>query len=199
MMTAPERKHAKQHILDTARVIISKKGYSAVGLNEVLSAAHVPKGSFYNYFGSKDLFGVALLDAYFDHYLDNMTRIFERDGLTDSQKLGLYWEHWIDNQTRETDSGNCLAVKLGAEVADLSEPMRLALERGTSRIIDALAASISSGIEERSIKVDESPQRTAFRLYALWLGASVMAKITRTTAPFDEALLMTETVLNHPD
>jgi TetR/AcrR family transcriptional repressor of nem operon len=198
-MTANERKHAKQHILDTARVIISKKGYSAVGLNEVLSAAHVPKGSFYHYFGSKDLFGVAMLEAYFDEYLENMTRIFERDGLTDSQKLRLYWEHWIDNQTRETDSGNCLAVKLGAEVADLSEPMRLALERGTSRIIDVLAASISRGIEERSIRADESPQRTAFRLYAVWLGASVMAKITRTTAPFDEALSMTETVLNHPD
>jgi TetR/AcrR family transcriptional repressor of nem operon len=198
-MTANERKHAKQHILDTARVIISKKGYSAVGLNEVLSAAHVPKGSFYHYFGSKDLFGVAMLEAYFDEYLENMTRIFERKGLSDAQKLGLYWQHWIDNQTGKTDAGNCLAVKLGAEVADLSEPMRLALQRGTSRIIDVLAASISRGIEERSIRADESPQRTAFRLYAVWLGASVMAKITRTTAPFDEALSMTETVLNHPD
>jgi TetR/AcrR family transcriptional repressor of nem operon len=89
-------------------------------------------------------------------------------------------------------------VKLGAEVADLSEPMRLALERGTSRIIEVLAASISRAIEERSIKVDEGSQRTAFRLYALWLGASVMAKITRSTTPFDEALSMTATLLNHP-
>ena len=76
--------------------------------------------------------------------------------------------------------------------------MRLALERGTSRIIHVLATSISRAIDERSIKVDEGSQRTAFRLYALWLGASVMAKITRSTAPFDEALSMTETILSRP-
>jgi hypothetical protein len=32
----------------------------------------------------------------------------------------------------------------------------------------------------------------------LWLGASVMAKITGTAAPFDEARTMSDTVLNHP-
>lgn len=197
-MTVTERKHARQHILDVAKSIIGNKGYSAVGLNEVLQAAQVPKGSFYHYFGSKDVFGVALLDGYFETYLDDMTRIFSRTGLSEYQKLELYWQQWINNQTSKTESGNCLAVKLGAEVADLSEPMRLALERGTSRIIEVLAASISRAIEERSIKVDEGSQRTAFRLYALWLGASVMAKITRSTTPFDEALSMTATLLNHP-
>lgn len=37
----------RQHILDTAKPIILGKGFSAVGLNELLFAAGVPKGSFY--------------------------------------------------------------------------------------------------------------------------------------------------------
>jgi len=39
------------------------KGFSVVGLNEVLKSAGVPKGSFYHYFSSKDAFGEALLAA----------------------------------------------------------------------------------------------------------------------------------------
>jgi TetR/AcrR family transcriptional repressor of nem operon len=197
-MSVTESKNVRQHILDVAKSIIGKKGYSAVGLNEVLQSAQVPKGSFYHYFGSKDAFGVALLDGYFELYLEDMTRIFQRAGLSGYQKLGLYWQQWIDNQTRETESGNCLAVKLGAEVADLSEPMRQALDRGTSSIIGSLAGAITRGVADRSLSISETPQRTAFRLYALWLGASVMAKITGTAAPFDEARTMSDTVLNHP-
>jgi len=193
-----EIKNVRQHILDVAKSIIGKKGYSAVGLNEVLQAAQVPKGSFYHYFGSKDAFGASLLDGYFEMYLEEMQHIFKRADLSEYQKLGAYWQQWIDNQTSETDAGKCLAVKLGAEVADLSEPMRLALERGTSRIIEVLAGSIARGVKDRSLSVDDDPERTAFRLYSLWLGASVMAKITRSAGAFDDARSMTQTVLNYP-
>jgi len=194
-MAVNEVKSVRQHILDVAKSIIGKKGYSAVGLNEVLKVAQVPKGSFYHYFNSKDAFGMAMLDGYFDVYMEDMGRIFARVDLTEHQKLELYWQRWIDNQTRETDAGNCLAVKLGAEVADLSEPMRLALEHGTSRIIGALAASIALGLEQRSLNVTEPPERVAFWLYSLWLGASVMAKIRQSRAPFEDARTMTGLVL----
>jgi TetR/AcrR family transcriptional repressor of nem operon len=56
----------RQHILDTGNRIIAAKGFSAVGLNEILQAAEVPKGSFYHYFKSKEQFGEALLEAFFD-------------------------------------------------------------------------------------------------------------------------------------
>jgi TetR/AcrR family transcriptional repressor of nem operon len=194
-MSITEGKNVKQNILDVAKLIVGKKGFSAVGLNEVLQAAQVPKGSFYHYFGSKDAFGVALLDGYFETYLEDMRQIFQKPELSESQKLGMYWKQWIDNQTGDTESGKCLAVKLGAEVADLSEPMRLALNRGTSKIIECLAAAITRGVEEQTLTLNEDPMRTATRLYSLWLGTSVMAKITRASGPFDEAMLMTRYVL----
>lgn len=43
----------RQRVLHVARQIISHKGFSAVGLNEILTAAGIPKGSFYYYFASK--------------------------------------------------------------------------------------------------------------------------------------------------
>jgi TetR/AcrR family transcriptional repressor of nem operon len=198
-MTVTDSRNVKQHILDVARLLVSKKGFSAVGLNEVLQAAQVPKGSFYHYFGSKDAFGVALLEGYFDSYLEGMREIFQDDALPPYQQFGLYWKQWIDNQTCETDSGKCLAVKLGAEVADLSEPMRLALHRGTSMIIERLDAALSRGVENRNLMLKEDPARTALQLYSLWLGASVMAKITQTQTPFDDALSVTRQIVQFTD
>jgi len=194
-----ETKNARQTILDTAQVIVGRKGFSAVGLNEILQAADVPKGSFYHYFTSKDGFGVVLLDTYFDHYVHGMQQLFDQPGLSQHAKLMRYWDAWIDNQTGCTEAGKCLAVKLGAEVSDLSEPMRLALQRGTSRTIALLAVALQRGIEDGSLRLQHRPQDLAQQLYALWLGSSVMSKITLTSAPFDEALLLTRQLLGRPE
>ncbi|KTC45209.1 TetR family transcriptional regulator [Pseudomonas fluorescens ABAC62] len=194
-----ESKSVRQTILDTAQVIVGRKGFSAVGLNEILQAAAVPKGSFYHYFTSKDGFGVVLLDSYFDSYVHGMQQLFDQPGLSQHAKLMRYWDAWIDNQTGCTDAGKCLAVKLGAEVSDLSEPMRLALQRGTSRTIELLAVALQRGVEDRSLRLQHRPQDLAQQLYALWLGTSVMSKITRTSAPFDEALMLTRQLLGDPE
>jgi TetR/AcrR family transcriptional repressor of nem operon len=193
-----ERKNARQHILEVARQIVGKKGFSAVGLNEVLQAAQVPKGSFYHHFVSKDAFGEALLEDYFESYLADMQRIFTGNEL-ESRKLLRYWQRWIDSQTGQTDAGKCLAVKLGAEVADLSESMRQALDRGTSQIIRCLAGALVLGQAQGSLRMKQGPESLATQLYALWLGASIMAKITRTSLPFDQALAMTRQALGTPE
>ena len=193
-----ERKTARQHILDTAQPIVGRKGFGAVGLNEVLQAAQVPKGSFYHYFASKDAFGEALLQDYFDTYLAHMQQLFDGPGL-ESQKLLTYWQRWTDNQTGHTDAGKCLAVKLGAEVADLSEAMRQALERGTALIIHCLAAALARGRAQGSLHLQQAPEPLATQLYALWLGASVMAKITRTPSTFNQALALTHQALGTAD
>ena len=114
------------------------KGFSAVGLNEILKAADVPKGSFYYYFASKDAFGTALLESYFKGYLADLDVTLKRPGLTMAERLMVYWAKWRETQGAEGQQ-KCLAVKLGAEVADLSEPMRLALDRGMTAIIARLA------------------------------------------------------------
>src|SRR5260221_14089448 len=54
----------KERILDAAEEIMLQKSFHSVGLNEILSAVKVPKGSFYHYFQSKEQFGVELLKHY---------------------------------------------------------------------------------------------------------------------------------------
>lgn len=190
------RNDIREHILATGQRIMASKGYSAVGLNEILIDAGVPKGSFYHYFGSKDAFGVAMLERYFADYLAEIDTTLNLPGLTMAQRLMRYWQQWQDTQSFQDCQGKCLAVKLGAEVADLSENMRKALQVGTSGIIQRLTWGIKGGIEDGSVRIDETPGRVAESLYQLWLGASVMVKIVRTKEPFTSAMLLTQKSLH---
>jgi TetR/AcrR family transcriptional repressor of nem operon len=185
----------RSHILETAQKIISRKGYSAVGLNEILAAADVPKGSFYYYFKSKDAFGEAMLQSYFEEYHANMDAILNAENQTNSQRILNYWNHWQESQASFDCQGKCLAVKLAAEVADLSEAMRLALKSGTAGIINRLAEAIESGIADGSLKTKVEPSSLAQTLYQMWLGASLMTKITRDMAPIHNAMATTRSLL----
>ncbi|MHB8283129.1 MAG: TetR/AcrR family transcriptional regulator [Caulobacteraceae bacterium] len=187
----------RKGILETGQRIIAGKGFSAVGLNEILTTAGVPKGSFYHYFGSKDAFGEALLESYFDDYLSALDVTLSLPGKTMAQRLMTYWRQWQETQSDLDCQGKCLAVKLGAEVADLSEAMRLALKRGTAEIMSRLAHAIAAGVTEGSLAVDSAPEQVAQTLYQLWLGASVVVKITRTAQPFESAMATTLQIL-HP-
>lgn len=191
-----ESSEVRDNIVAVGQRIMAAKGFSAVGLNEILKTAGVPKGSFYYYFASKDAFGVALLEKYFEDYLAEIDASLQQAGMTMAQGLLQYFGRWRTNQLVSDCHGKCLVVKLGAEVADLSEPMRLALKQGTSGIIERLAGAIERGVAEGSLNVAGNPGQLAGSLYQLWLGASVMAKITRDASPFDAAMRTTQEMLH---
>jgi TetR/AcrR family transcriptional repressor of nem operon len=186
----------RDNILATGQRLMAGKGYSAVGLNEILTAAGVPKGSFYHYFGSKDAFGEALLEDYFASYLAELDVTLQQPGLSMAQRLLSYFEVWQQTQSFFDCQGKCLAVKMAAEVADLSEAMRLAIQRGTSGIVSRLTGAIEAGVAEGSLTVVGDAGSVAKSLYQLWLGASVLVKIERQMAPFDTAMNTTRQILH---
>jgi TetR/AcrR family transcriptional repressor of nem operon len=154
------------------------------------------EGAFYHYFGSKDAFGEAVMKAYFADYLADMDLVLGEPGTTSAKLLMNYRRNRREPQSVDECQGKCLAVKLGAEVADLSESMRIALKEDTTAIIDRLERTIADGLEDGSIVVDGAPRDTAQVLYDMWLGASVMAKIHRDIGPLDTTTRVTRRLLN---
>ena len=188
----------KQHILNTGRSIILGKGFSAVGLNEILSTAQVPKGSFYHYFKSKESFGEALVDSYFLEYLAQVDCLLQADGAPAAERLMRYWRSWMGSNDAEAAECNCLVVKLTGEVSDMSEAMRAALLRGTNLIIDRLGNCIAQGFGDGSLSSSMDAQRTALTLYEMWLGAALLTKVRRERSALDAAMAATLSLLNLP-
>ncbi|MBP7394315.1 MAG: TetR/AcrR family transcriptional regulator, partial [Zoogloea sp.] len=158
-------------------------------------AAEVPKGSFYHYFKSKELFGQAMLEGFFEGYLGRIDALFATPGMSARERLLCYWQQWMETQCEGCDDQKCLVVKLSAEVADLSEAMRLTLRDGTGRVIDRLADCVAAGVADESLPALD-PEDTARTLYQLWLGASLLAKLHRDASPLEQAMRATLQLLS---
>ena len=181
----------RQQILDTARDIIVGKGFSAVGLSEILAAAGVPKGSFYHWFRSKEHFGEALLERHFDSYLRQIDASLGARGRPVPERLLEFFAQWHALQSGGDPRSRCIVVKLSAEVCDLSEPMRAALERGTTQVLARLEACLAEGIASGELANCADPVEVAQQLYQQWLGATLLARVQCSPEPLDRALAQT--------
>ncbi len=188
----------KQHILDTGRTIILRKGFSAVGLNEILATAQVPKGSFYHYFKSKEAFGEALVESYVADYLTHIDALLQPDGTPAAERLMRYWRSWMSTGVSQSAECNCLVVKLSGEMSDMSEAMRVALLRGTDRILERLEKCLHEGLRDGSLAGDFDAHETALTLYQLWLGAALLTKLRRDASALAAAMTATLSLLKLP-
>lgn len=188
----------RQNILQTGYRLVQGKGFSALGLQEVLKASGVPKGSFYHYFPSKEAFGCALLQDYVESYAARIEALVAAPTATGRDRLMRLWQAWMTDPSRPDRKGwaeDCLVVKLGAEVADLSEDMRRVLSVGVSKLIARLARLIVEARADGSVPAGAEPEALAQVLYQMWLGAALLTKLTQDRTPMERALSATERLL----
>lgn len=180
--------NTRGHILQVGRRLTAQRGYTGVGLSELLAEAGIPKGSFYHYFPSKEAYGCALLKAFVDDYRIRLEATLEHPGMNGRERFLAYFADWHRNQISPDSQDRCLVVKLAAEVSDLSGAMSGILQEGVAHIIERLAATLREGGEDGSIAPVDDPEALAASLYHQWLGASLVASLSRGDAPLVAAM-----------
>jgi TetR/AcrR family transcriptional repressor of nem operon len=189
----------REHILAVGESLIQCRGFTALGLAELLTQAGVPKGSFYHYFASKEAFGVALLERYFDNSDSHLSQMFApRAEGNGRERLLQYFAGWVARAGEDGTKNYSLVVKLAGEVCDLSEPMRAALQAGVNRTTRRIAQGIQAAIEDGSLAPLGNPQALAFTLYSAWIGCALLAKVSRDTQGLESLLEQTTLRLSPP-
>ena len=188
----------RQQLLDSGHALVLRKGFVGVGLQELLTACNVPKGSFYHYFASKEAFGCALLEQYVADYSQRLQALLAEQS-SGGDRVMAYWQAWLGTAEHRGWAEDCLVVKLAAEVADLSEDMRRILNDGVAALVARIAAAVREGREDGSLPPGADAQALAQVLYQMWLGAALLTKLGRDKAPLHQALAATQHLLacNH--
>lgn len=186
-MNKTTRFDTREHILTIGEQLCVQRGFNGTGLIELLKQAGVPKGSFYYYFPSKEAFGVALLERYFARYVQNMRNFFDAYQGDPRLRVLEYYRQAVE-KWQEHDFVGCLSVKLSAEVCDLSEEMRSALAAGSSALITTLTDVLEKAQREGYLPAEILINEAAQTLNMLWMGASLHAKICRSSTPLETAV-----------
>jgi len=177
----------KERILNAAEELMLAKSFHSVGLNEILSAVKVPKGSFYHYFNSKEQFGVELITHYVDEHTARMKKLFMAPGSAALQKFVDYWSYSVGKMVEGECQQCCLVAKLGLEVANFSEPMREVLARGLETWRGIYEQTIRTGQADGSIRKTLDPSTTAAVIQDTWQGALQRMQVEKSVAPLRTA------------
>jgi len=176
----------KEKLLDQGVSLLMEHGYHGTGLNDVLHSVGIPKGSFYNYFDSKEAFGAEVIQHYIEPFIQQLDRHLRRKELSGAGALGAYFRELIEEAERRNFKGGCLLGNLIGEVGDTSETCRISLQNAVHRYRDKIKEGIARGQREGSFRTDKSAEELADMLVNAWQGALLRMKIERSTKPLEE-------------
>lgn len=164
------------------------KGFNGSGLSEILERAGVPKGSFYHYFGSKEDFGVALIERARDEYLDSLRTHLSERKRSPLSRLRSIFEDTRAECDRNGPTVECIIPKLALETATLSDPVHAAVKCAYQQWSALIAQVIREAQAAGEVARSHDPDHLADVLVMLWEGAAVRMQIDRSIGPLDDFL-----------
>jgi TetR/AcrR family transcriptional repressor of nem operon len=190
----------RERLLAAGAELFGKKGFNGCGLNEVLQLAGVPKGSFYHYFGSKEDFGVALIERARDAHLAEMRPLLGDRRIGPKQRLRTMFERARAECADTGPTVECLIPKLALETGNLSETVHAAVKCAYQQWSAMLAQVIREGQNSGEIDKKHDADRLANVLVMLWEGAAIRMQIERHISPLDDfQAFVFDTLLGGPD
>jgi len=178
--------YTRTRLLDEGVTAFLTHGYHGTGIKQILDAVGIPKGSFYNYFESKEAFGVAAIDHYVDCLSTSLTDAMSGapDALSGLRK---FFEMQLKNFEQANFVGGCLVANLGAEFEG-SAAFRKALSSAVRRYQSGVANALKQAQDDGTIRNDIPANDLAETLVDAWEGAVIRMKIEQTLAPLHHCL-----------
>lgn len=186
MSRAAKKEINRENLLNQGVALLMQQGYHGTGLQEILDAVQIPKGSFYNYFGSKENFGAAVIEHYITPYIQQISSYLEQPDIDALSALQRYFNESIAELERTEFKGGCLLGNLMGEIGDSSEICRIALQETLNRYRDVLQAGLSKAQQQGTIRTDKTAREMADLLVNTWQGALLRMKVEQSTAPLKQ-------------
>ena len=161
--TAEHKAATRARILRSARELFNRKGYSEVSIDQIMAAADLTRGGFYNHFSSKEeLFLHAIIDF-------AEAREAEMAG-NEGEELARYvFSSYVSRDHLDGVAGQCPLIALPSDIAHASSAVRNAYARG----LDVLVGLFGKGFP---VDLGLDAGTTGRALAALAVGAMVLAR-----------------------
>jgi len=178
-----KRIHSKDDIVQAGLDIILSKGFNATGVEAILKQANVPKGSFYNFFSSKEEFGLAIIDKYAVEVGERFQAIFNDESLPPLERVRKSFESSIGRFEDNDCSKGCLIGNLSLEMSDQFERIRQRLEQSLQGWTKSLLRLLLQAQKEKAIPADLDPEMLAESLISSFEGALLRSKVKKSSEP----------------
>ncbi len=189
MVQGRKAEHSREQILEKGMELFSKQGYHATGLTTILDACQVSKGSFYNFFGSKEQFAVEIIEHYHSIKFERCSNLLQSLECPRLERLKIMLEMKIEEieASKEMDCG-CLIANISGELGNTSERFKEAIRSSSKVVLDALEEDLKLCQQDGTVRSDISATSLAYAFWDSWQGALLRVKVESSVLPLRNML-----------
>lgn len=198
-MNRPRRsEHTREALIEAGIEQLSEHGYHGTGIKQILDEVNVPKGSFYNFFASKEAFVAELIGHYSQDLLSQLDEFMRGAGseLSPVEQLRAIYRYSLKQYALHDFKKSCLVGSIASEISAESEMCRLELEKAMRQWLSFFTGVFEQGQAQGQIRDDMSPKDIAGLYWAAWEGGLIKMKMSADTRSVKKIMeLMIETLL----
>ena len=168
---------AREHLIGVGLKLLHARGFHACGVQDIVAAAEVPKGTFYTHFDSKERFGADVLGRYWEQRASRAQTILSDESRPPLERLKAYFASKAQ-VTGPFDKG-CMIGNFSAEMAAESRLMRDRLGAVLAAWTQMLATCIREARSAGELTTGQDPETIAAFLIDAFEGAVLRTKVDR--------------------
>lgn len=177
----------KQRLIEVGLPLLLEHGYNGLGIQALLDAAGVPKGSFYHHFVDKQDFALQVVD----HYMTGVHAALA-ECLGDAKRPPLDRVRRFFEQTQRSYKAEgylgCLLGGLGQELAGTSDVFRRKIDACFNEIARQTARCLDEAKKNGDLPSDTDTKRMASLLVDCWEGAALRSRLRGSPTPLTAML-----------
>ena len=174
--------------------LLTEKGVTATGIDQILRKVNIPKGSFYHYFKSKDAFLEEVISAYNNYFIRKLKKYFEDSQHLPLTRLRNFTEDAKTGMARYKFKRGCLIGNMGQETALLNNTLRKKIEASLIDWERLLEKCLKDAIEMGELPTDTNCAAVAAYFWIGWEGAVLRSKLSKDIYPLE---LFTDQFINN--
>lgn len=180
------RQDKHQLILAKGAQAMTVRGYHGTGVQEIVQAAGVPKGSFYHYFASKEDFALQALDFIYAPRLARYAKALAEPCLAPLERVVRYYQEIIAQlRLRDARAYYCFIGTLSFEMAELSKPIGAKVESILVQSVELLCACLQEAKARGDLACEVDCRALAEFIANAWEGALMRMKVGASVRPLE--------------
>jgi len=162
--------------------LVQGTSFGGASVQDITAAAGVPKGSFYNYFESKDAFAVELLETYWQAIDDAYGPILNAPNTAPLEAIRDFFDGLIAYHAERRFTPGCLIGNLALELAATNPMVRASLRGLFSRWTQALVGRLRDAAGQGALAEGQDLNELAAALIDAFEGAVLRSKVDQDKA-----------------
>ena len=178
------RPSSRDHLIHSALETIHRQGFNGTAVQDITDAAGLPKGSFYNYFESKEALALEVIDR-FGKEQGALAGVLSDESISPVERLRRYFASQATALAEQSYERGCLIGNFSTELADQSRPIRDRLASNFAAWSRPIEACLRDAQKAGEISWECEPRVLAEFLLNSFEGAVLRMKVEKNGSPLD--------------